>query len=166
MCNDWAILSWLTSASIFSGMAVGRANTSSSRRVWERMPPSVTPSGSPHQHQGDVHLHLLVLLHVDEVGVEHLPGQRVLLVVLEQHQPLRLSLQLEGEQGVELVRGGNGLLHLQRVHRDVGRGLEVAAVDHGGNQSLGAQPAGNALSGTGAGLAARVLRVTLMAETS
>ena len=52
MCSDWAIFSWLTSASIFSGMAAGRAKSSSSRRVWERMPPSVTPTGRPTSTSG------------------------------------------------------------------------------------------------------------------
>src|SRR6185295_6236219 len=52
MWSAWAILSGVTSASIFSGMADGSAHTSRSRRLWERMPPTATPSALPTSTSG------------------------------------------------------------------------------------------------------------------
>ena len=99
MWSAWAIFRWLTSTSIFSGMARGQ-------RVHLEVAAALRQDAAlGHAHrladedQRHVHLDLLVLAHVDEVGVEHLPAQRVLLVVLEQHQALGLPVELQGDAG-------------------------------------------------------------------
>ncbi len=84
------------------------------------MPPSITPSALPVATMGTCTLHGLVELHLEEVGVQEPPGDRVDLVLLEE-DPLLDPVELQREEGVELVRGGDGLLEQGRIDRDVGR---------------------------------------------
>ena len=64
----------MTSASIFSGMAPGqRADLELAADLREQAAVG-DALGLADEHERDVHLHLLVLAHVDEVRVEDLAG--------------------------------------------------------------------------------------------
>ena len=98
----------------------------------------------------DLHQHGLVEGDLEEVGVEEPAADRVDLVVLEEDL-LHAALELERDEGVPLVRGGDRLHHRARVDRDRG-GLGLEAVDDGGDEAALAQAAGRALAVSGAGL--------------
>ena len=61
-------------------------------------------------------------------------GLQVLLVVLQEHLVGRPA-GLQRDEGVELVRGVDGLADGLRVHRDMDRRLEMLAVDDRGHEA-------------------------------
>src|SRR5438270_2742335 len=53
-------------------------------------------------------VHFLVHADLEEVGVQHVAVERVLLEGLEEDRLLALAVDVELDDGVELVRGGDG----------------------------------------------------------
>src|SRR5205085_9688194 len=79
--------------------------------------------GLAHEDDGDVHDHVLVHPHVEEIDVQDVSVYRVLVVVLEE-DGAGLPVDLELDHGVGLVRGGDRL----GVRLGFGRGAEGGIV--------------------------------------
>ena len=87
------------------------------------------------EDHGNVDDHLLVHADLEEVGVQHVAIDRIALVSLEEDGPLLAALDLEVDDGVELVRGGDRNHDRFRIERDVERRSE-RSVAHGRHQTL------------------------------
>src|SRR5690606_42335 len=90
------------------------------------------------QLEGDLGLHRLVQIDLDEVGVQQLPADGVILVLGEQHVELLLAIDLELDDGVYAqlaLEHANDLIRSHRQHA----GLETVAIGDGRNLTCGPQ---------------------------
>ncbi len=137
-----------TSSWIVSGISFGSASTLTSRIVWSRMPPSLTPgaSSAPISSIETTASIGLVEVHAQEVDVRRLTAHRVVLRVLE-HRRGALPVELELDDRAGRLQG---VTQLARIDRERQR-IAAASVQDAGHEALSPQTTGRPRAFDGAG---------------